>query len=92
MTNKQKVIIFNAVTHGNIITEKMIFSDRAFLTEQILIERELYGSNGFNRISDLYFLHICFVGRKATDYIMSMLKKVEEKYDKRRNEQSFSFV
>lgn len=61
-----KTNVFNAISLGNIVEDKLIFSDRLFLTEQILWERHLYGNKGFNEISDFYFIMLCMIGKIKT--------------------------
>lgn len=61
--DRAKTNVFYAISFGNIIEDKLIFSDRLFLTEQILWERVQYGNKGFNEISDYDFIMMCMIGK-----------------------------
>lgn len=76
---RSKTYIFNAITFGSFIQENLIFSDRLFLTEQILAERMVYGSKGFNEISDGDFLGLWFLGVLKTTRIMQQMHRTQEK-------------
>ena len=76
---KAKIYVFNAITHCNFVKEKLIFSDRAFLTEQILVERVIYGDKGFNRISDAEFTLFYFFGKYKTNELMRKIEKLGER-------------
>jgi len=67
--NQASICVFNAITLGNILEDELIFSDRKFLVEQILVERMEDGDRGFNKISDGYFLMLYFLGAFKTGEI-----------------------
>lgn len=64
--NQASICVFNAITFGNVLEDDLIFSDRHFLVEQILLERMIDGNSGFNKISDNYFLMLYFLGALKT--------------------------
>lgn len=66
MFENENIYIFNAITLCDFVKEKLIFSDRHFLTEQIIVERALFGSEGFNKISDAFFVLLYFFGKFKT--------------------------
>lgn len=78
-----KTYIYNAITCCDFVKEKLIFSDRHFLTEQIVTERTVYGGSGFNKISDVFFVLLYFFGKYKTKEIMQKLQFQEEQCQKR---------
>lgn len=72
-----KTYVFNAITFSSSIQDNLIFSDRLALTEQILAERMVYGSKGFNEISDGDFLGIWFLGMLKTKRIAEQLQQAK---------------
>lgn len=74
--NKVEQNVFNAITHGNVLQDDLIFSDRHFLTQQILWERLLYGNKGFNEISDYYILHLAILGKIKSLELQRQLNKI----------------
>lgn len=81
MFEKEKTYIFNAITFCDFVKEKLIFSDRHFLTEQIIAERVLFGSEGFNKISDALFVLLHFFGKFKT-FEIAMAEKMRRQNGK----------
>lgn len=74
--DKAEQYVFNAITHGNVLEGDLIFSDRHFLTQQILWERHQYGNKGFNEISDYYFLSLVILGKIKSMELWMQLNKI----------------
>lgn len=74
--DKAEQYVFNAITHGNVFEGDLIFSDRHFLTQQILWERVQYGNKGFNEISDYYFLSLVILGKIKSMELWMQLNKI----------------
>lgn len=81
MFESEKTYIFNAITFYDFVKEELIFSDRHFLTEQIIAERVLFGSEGFNKISDSLFLLLHFFGKLKT-FEIAMTEKIRRQNGK----------
>jgi hypothetical protein len=81
MFESEKTYIFNAITFCDFVKEELIFSDRYFLTEQIIVERVLFGSEGFNKISDALFVLLHFFGKFKT-FEITMTEKVRRQNGK----------
>lgn len=73
-----EIYVFNAISLCDIVEENLIFSDRNFLTEQILMERMIYGDKGFNKISDYCFALLFFLGKLKTKHILKQNYKEEK--------------
>lgn len=81
MIEDEKTYIFNAITLCDFVKEKLIFSDRHFLTEQIIAERALFGFEGFNKISDALFVLLHFFGKFKT-FEIAMTEKIRRQNGK----------